>query len=195
MNRKLAMSIVGILALAQLSVGQTVRLAIDSLRIYCATSHYSQIEFVKDWGFAPQSYSAAPFTNAVHAVSNHWQEAMADWDYYATNAERRLLFRQIAGFAGTNAFIGIWNALLDISEVDMERCPKEFIRNLRVAASTPLENYVFLHYQLPSISNCLVRSQTLYSTTNTVMREYFNDIFSGLRKAIAEETAHLESGN
>ena len=172
---------------------QVVHEAIEDLRAYCVTSYYGDIDYVKNWGFSQQAYMAAPFTNAVATISNHWQEALADFDFFATNAERRLLFRHVVGFSGTNAFIGVWNGLIDLHALDERKFDKEYIRKVRVAAATPLEDYVFLNYQIPAISNCLLRSRALYSVTNSDMQAYFDEIFSGYRKELVEERNELDN--
>ena len=174
---------------------QTVHEAIDELRTYCATSSYGDIEYVKEWGFSPKSYMSAPFINAVEAISNHWQEALADWGFFATNEEHRLLFRHLVGFAGTNAFIGVWNRLIDLHEADARQCAAKYIREVRTAASTPLEDYVFLNYQIPAISNSLIRSRALYSATNADMQVYFDEIFTGYRKEEIEDERALDNAD
>ncbi len=172
---------------------QIVHEAIDELRAYCATSYYGDIEYVKEWGFSPKSYLAAPFTNAVASVSNHWQDAIIDWGYYATNSERRLILANIVSFAGTNAFIGIWSNLVTFCENTHDSVVLKFIDDIHAPATGPLEDYVFLHFDIPAISNCLLRTKALYSPTNIEMQVYFNEIFSGYRKELVEERNELDN--
>ena len=84
----------------------------------------------------------------------------------------------LAGFAGTNAWMGIWNALLDIHETDTNRCPIGFISAIHSPPGSPLEHFAHKHYTLPSISNLLLRTQALYPTNNLEETEYFRSIFN-----------------
>ena len=159
-----------------------VRPAIEDLRAYCATSNCGDLLFVKSWGFSPAAYGASPFVHAVASVSNHWQEAMADWDYYATNAEHRLLLQNLIGFAGTNTLLGVWDALMDVHEANTNRCSLQRITEFYDAPSSPLEYYVFEHFDIPAVSNRLVRNRGL-CVSNVEMRVYFDGILSGEAKA------------
>ena len=166
--------------------------AFEELRAYCGTTPYGDMDYIREWGFSRRIYAAVPFTNAVAAVSNHWQEAMADWDYFATNAEQRLLFRNIVGFSGTNAFFGVWDALMDIHTNAPAKCPLAYIDDFSVPPATPLEEYVFLNYSLPAVSNRLARFRAFYPSTDQEMQEYFDEIMSGFRKAEIEAVRAME---
>jgi hypothetical protein len=191
MNKSSILIVAGMLGFVLSATGQTVSGAIDDLQSYCATSRYSQIAYIKDWGFSPRSYSAAPFQNAVAAVSNHWQGAFSDWGYYATNSERRLLLANVVSFAGTNAFIGLWGKLLDMYEQQSDSVLLRFIDEIHAPATGPLEDYVFLNFDLPAISNCLLRTRAFHSPTNTEMRTYYDSVLSGEYRETIEDQRTL----
>lgn len=164
--------------------------AMEELRTYCATSVFSHVEYVRDWGFSPRSYQTPPFSNAVCVVSNHWREIGADWNSFATNDEVRLLLRNIVSYAGTNALVGTWSALVDLYTQKPDQRILGFIDDIHAPATGPLEDYVFLNFDIPAISNCLLRSKALYSPTNTEMHAYYDSILSGeYRKTIEDQRA------
>ena len=195
MNKGAFLAIAGLLGFTLSASGQTVCGAIDELQSYCATSRYSRIDYIKDWGFSPRSYSAVPFINAVAAVSNHWQGALDDWGYYATNSERRLLLANVVSFAGTNALIGLWGNLLTMCEQQSNPVLLQFIDEFHAPSTGPLEDYVFLNYDIPAISNCLLRAKALHSPTNTEMRTYYNAILSGDYRETIEDQRALDNAD
>ena len=168
---------------------------LDDLNGHCSTSQYCSIGQIDSWGFSTHIYGASAFTNAVAMVSNHWAEALADWNYFNTNTESRILFENIVSFAGTNALIGIWSALLDACENEPNFGMRQFIEYVHAPANGPLKNYVFLNYDMPAISNCLLRSKELYGSTNTEMRAYYDSVLTGRHKRIIEDERAMELGN
>ena len=153
--------------------------AIDGLVDFCASNHLTPPLLVEMHAFSPATCAAAPFTNAISAVSTNWQSIIANWDYYGTNSEMVILIPHLAGFAGTNAWIGIWSSLMDIYEADASKCPIGFIAEIHSPAGSPLEYFAHKNYTLPVISNLLRRTQALYSSDDLQKVEYFHSIFSG----------------
>ena len=168
-----------------------VRPAIDDLRTYCATSNCGDLLYVKSWGSSPAANSASTFVHAVASVSNHWQGAFDDWGRYATNSEIRLLMENVVSFAGTNAFIGLWGKLLDMYEQQPDPVLLKFIDEIHAPSTGPLEDYVFLNFDLPAISNCLLRTKALHSPTNTEMRAYYDSVLSGEYRETIEDQRTL----
>lgn len=182
MNRSLLLAVLLFGACAISASGQTLRSAIADLGAYCATSQHSKVEYIREWGFPQQALVETKFTRAVEMVSNNWFEIVADWNYYATNDESRLLLGKTISFAGTNAFVNTWSNLVDKYEEQGDPSILQFVDEIHAPASGPLAQYVYLNCDIPVISNCLVRSRALYPATNATMRAYYDEILSGFRR-------------
>ena len=155
------------------------RMAIDELANYCASNHWSAHLLVEMHAFSPATRNDAPFMDAVSVVSNSWQLLIADWGYYGTNSEMAIMIPHLAGFAGTNAWIGIWTSILDIHDANASICPVRFISEVQKPAGTPLEHFAHKNYSLPVISNLLLRTWAVYPKDDLSQSNYFSSIFSG----------------
>ena len=148
--------------------------------------HRHDIGFFHDAPYNPTDYSSSntntPMWNAISAISNHVDEAIAMVPSFATNALRRDVFLHMAGHAGTNAFLHVWECLIDIAETNSAIVSPEEIDRFRSGVTTPLEGYAVFHYDAPTIRSLLVRTRNLFPT-NGVMWMRYEEILSGSAKA------------
>ena len=192
MRKELAFGVV-VLGFASQCCGsaQELRESISGLEAYCSTSQFSTIGSVEEWGFSSRDYNAMPFVAAVAAVSNHWQDAIADWGYYSTNGNARLLFRLLTGFAGTNALVGVLDGMLDIAETNQMKCPPTWFHKQIIPNSAPLERFVERNYSIPVVSNCMWRASLVYSN-DLQLCGFLQKILSGFRKETLEDIDSVE---
>ena len=61
---------------------QDVRNAFENIDTFCKTSRYSRLPGIEEYGISDQDLASKHVLDAVSAVSNNWQEVLADWDYY-----------------------------------------------------------------------------------------------------------------
>ena len=158
-----------------------VRSVIADMKTYCVTARIDSVSSIEQWGFSSRLKESGVMTNAYMALSNNWQYAMNDWTFYSTNAVARQFFVNLCGFAGTNTLIGVWNRMLDINATNANACPPMLILRLHNAPSSPLEEYVVLHYDNPAISNCLLRTRLMHPQ-GTAWCQFYDEVLSGERK-------------
>ena len=153
------------------------RATLDELSYFCTTSQYCNLSQIAEWGFPSGICGTEPFCNTIAAMSNDWSSLVADWDYYWTNETMRLIIPNIVGFAGTNALLGVWDGLIDICQVDTNRCSAAFIREVYEAATTPLYRYAFINSDKPGVSNLFIRTMNLFPTNDNQIADYFQSVF------------------
>lgn len=180
-NNRIAILFCMMMAGCCFASGMAVRNAISNLVSFCAESDMDDARSINEWGFSFAVRRTSTFTNACAVVLNNWQYAMDDWAYYATNSEARLFFKNLCGFAGTNTLIGVWNRMLDISSANTNACTPMTVMELHDAPATPLEDFVMLHYDNPTISNCLMRTRLLFPAGSDE-RSYYDMVLSGEQK-------------
>ena len=181
-------------ALTSAAENMEVRGALETLEAYCATSKYSRLSSVEEFGFSTHSLDSSPLTGAIAAVSNHWSDIIADWDFYLTNGTARMLLENVVCHAGTNAYLNIWSGLLEICTTNSDKCPPAVIERFAFPSAHPLYQYAQLNYQIPAVSNCLYRTSLLL--TNDVQDiQLFNRILSGQEKEEIEDERALDNAD
>lgn len=197
MNMRLPyMSLIALTAWAWTGTAEIldVRETFATLEAYCATSKYSRISSVEEFGFSTHSLGSSPLIGAIAAVSNHWSDIIADWDYYSTNGTARMLLGNVICHSGTNAYLSIWSGLLEICATNNAKCPPAVIEQFAFPSAFPLYQYAQLNYQIPAVSNCLYRTSLLL--TNDVQDiQLFNRILSGQEKEEIEDERTLDNAD
>ncbi len=155
------------------------------------------VGFFQDAPYNPADYPNTPTNalvrDAITAMSNHVDSAIAMIPSVVTNNLRRNVFLLMAGHAGTNAFLRVWDAILCIAETNSAIVSPNQVNLFSSGATTPLEGYVVFHYDDPSVQALLGRTRNLFPT-NTAMRIWYDETISGTTKVESLLYA-TESGN
>lgn len=160
--------------------------------------HRLHVGFFQDAPYDPADYpfsnATAPMWNAIGAMSNHVEEAIAMIPSVVTNDLQRDLFLHMAGHAGTNAFLRVWEGLLDIAETNPIVVLPELVDSFNSGATTPMEGYVVFHYDMPEIQSLLVRTRNLFSTNSAARVRYDETISGATREAALSYAAESGAG-
>lgn len=131
-----------------------------------------------DWLFQLDTASTNQMCQALAALSNHVDEAVAMLPTVLTNDVRREVFFKMSGYAGTNVLFQVWNGLLEIAETNAVLCPATYVEWFWDAPTTPLEDYVLFRYDLPISQSLLARTRNLFSSGSDSYR-FLNGVLSG----------------
>ena len=131
-----------------------------------------------DWGFQLDTASTNQMIQALVAMSNHVDEAVAMLPTVLTNDLRREVFFNMAGYAGTNTLFQLWNGLLDIAETNATLCPASNVEWFWAASTTPLEDYVVFNYNISISQSLLTRTRNLFSPASDAY-QFLNTVLSG----------------
>ena len=163
MNKKTVLTMLAAFSILPLMADvPDVRTAISNFCV-TATARSCPADYVSEWGYSPRLYGEDFFKAAVATVSNDWQTIASDWPYYTIRTEERTAIGELIGFAGTNAFFGIINAM--ITDAQTNAVTKKVLPNCVFSTSTPMRTYVVYHYSTPSVSNILIRMLSIYDDT------------------------------
>lgn len=142
----------------------------------CDNSRYCLVENVEDMGFEPEVYTCAVFRTAVEYFSNNWQRVTNEWPRIRNEYKTRVVFGELIGFTGTNAFFGIINAM--ITDAQTNAVTKKVLPNCVYATTSPMNTYMVYHYAEPSVSNIFLRLISLYDDT-PMQKQSFKWCLSG----------------
>lgn len=143
-------------------------------------------ESVQEWGLENGSWTRNPEQSgimlaAISAMSNHVEAAVSMIPEVVTNGIQRELFLHMAGYAGTNAFLCIWDGCLNICETNPVSCPPSIIEGFWNAPTTPLEHYSIFYHNLPICQSLLTRTRDLFPT-NAPNYSFFGEVLSGAKE-------------
>ena len=116
--------------------------------------------YVEEWNFPKAVISAQVFTTAASTISNNWQSITNEWPVIRDDYDKRVFFRNMAGFVGTNAFLGILGHVADDAVTNLVS-RKAFI-DMVSAPRTPLWMFVPDHYSDPAVSNLMLRVRPIF---------------------------------
>lgn len=142
---------------------------------------------VREWGLENGSWTRNPgqsgiVFSAISAMSNHVEEAVSMIPDVVTNGTQREIFFHMAGYAGTNAFLRIWDGCLSLCETNPAACPRSVIEGFWNASTTPLEYYAIFFHDLPVCRSLLTRTRDLFPP-NVPRHSFFGEVLSGAKKA------------
>ena len=176
MNKKTVFTMLAFLSILPLRAEvPDVRTAISNFCV-TATARSCPADYVSEWGYSPRLYGEDFFKAAVATVSNDWQTIASDWPYYTIRTEERTAIGELIGFAGTNAFFGIINAM--ITDAQTNAVTKKVLPNCVYATTSPMNTYMVYHYAEPSVSNIFLRLISLYDDT-PMQKQSFKWCLSG----------------
>ena len=144
------------------------------------------LAFFHDCPYAPSLYLRTPANaqmwNAIDSMSNHVDDAVLILPYIVTNDLRRNIFLNMAGHAGTNAFLRVWDGVLDMAETNALAVSPQQIDDFNSAAASPLENYPVFFYDLPMVQSLLTRTRNLFPSQSEEW-DWYNKTLTGVTKA------------
>ena len=144
------------------------------------------LDFFHDCPYAPSLYVRTPANaqmwNAIDSMSNHVGDAVSILPDIVTNDLRRNIFLNMAGHAGTNAFLRVWEGLLDIAETNAITVSPQQIDDFNSAAASPLENFPVFFYDIPTVQSLLTRTRNLFPSQSEEW-DWYNKTITGVTKA------------
>ena len=117
--------------------------------------------YVDEWYFPDAVATSQVFMASVAAISNNWQSITNEWPAIRDNYDTRVMFRNLAGFAGTNAFLGILDFVIDDARTNL--VSRKTFSDMVAATRTPLWMFVPDHYADAAVSNLLTRAKPVFS--------------------------------
>ena len=128
------------------------------------------VDFFQDGPYYPFVYSGTDDANylleTIHSMSNNVEEAVIMLPTVLTNEVQRNAFLTMAGHAGTNVFLRVWDELLDIAETNAVAVPPATIDSFCTAGTTPLDCYVVFFHEIPEIHLLLERTRDLFPSNS-----------------------------
>ena len=144
------------------------------------------VDFFQDGPYFPFVYSGTDDANrmleTIHSMSNHLDEALSMLPIVLTNDVRRNAFLTMAGHAGTNVFLRVWDGLLDIAETNGVAVSPETVDDYCLAATTPLDCYIVFFHAVPEVHGLLERTRDLFPS-NSQKRAWYDRTLSGAVEA------------
>ena len=138
----------------------TMRNAVRQIVDLCNTSQWCSVSNVDDTGINREIFTNTLFLSSVSLISNSWSTITNEWPLLRDNESSRIVFRNMAGFAGTNAFLGILNHVADDAMTNLVS-RKVFI-DMATAPRTPLWMFIPDHFSEPAVSNLMSRARPIF---------------------------------
>ena len=132
--------------------------------------------YVNEWYFPRTVSENATFKEAVASVSNSWQSITNEWPAIRDDFGRRVIFRSMIGFAGTNAFLGIMGQI--VQDGATNAVSRKVVMDSALAPRTPLWMFVADNYAALPVSNLLIRIIGIYPEGDP-FKAHFQSILSG----------------
>lgn len=138
---------------------------------------------IREWGLENGSWTRnAEQGEIVFSVlsdmSNRVDEAVSMISEVVTNGVQKEILLHMAGHAGTNAFLRVWDGLLDIAETNIVAVSPETVDDYCLASTTPLDCYVVFFHDEPSVHTLLERTRDLFPS-NSQKRGWYDRALSG----------------
>lgn len=159
---------------------------------------YSQVQnvYANHWLDPPRYFSAVRgggvlfelegntnFLALTHFVSNHCAEIAADWRSYETNEMVRFTVMSAAGNAGLQNWTNLAERIMTFHEANTNACSWKTIEFLCSPSGTHEMHSMILNYDVPLISNLLLRIKAeAIRVGDTNFLNGFDDILSGAHK-------------
>ncbi len=143
--------------------------------------------YVDEWYFPDAVATSQVFMASVAAISNNWQSITNEWPAIRDNYDMRVMFRNLAGFAGTNAFLGILSVVVDDARTNA--VSRKVVVDTLMASRTPLWMFVPDHYDLPCVSNLLERVIPLFPDDEQRQQHYRSVLSGEYKRHLDEERA------
>ncbi len=176
MNKYSAMCVGVVFILVSNGMSQGLETAVSNVVAICESSRFSTVYAVEDMGFRAEVYTQDVFVASSAFLSNNWQNSMLEWPSIRDKYETRVVFTELAGFAGTNAFLGILNAVA--MDAQTNAVSKSILPRLAAVTRTPLGTYVIDHYSDPPVSNILQRLISVFDDA-PVENAHYRRVLSG----------------
>lgn len=184
MNRKM----LGIFAIALLT-SWTIAEGPSDFRSRFLSVATNDVEFgmgeasIREWGLENGSWTrdstkSQIISSVISSMSNQVDEAVSMIPEVITNGLQRELFFHMAGHAGTNVFLRVWDDLLDIAETNAVAIPPATIDSFCTAGTTPLDCYVVFFHEISEIHLLLERTRDLFPS-NSQRRVWYERTLSG----------------
>ncbi len=161
------------------AVGQVVDL--------CETSKWCAVVNVDDTGYDREIYTNTLFLSSVGIFSNDWQSITNEWPAMRDNYEMRVVISNMAGFSGTNAFLGFLGVVVDDARTNA--VSRKVVVDTLMASRTPLWMFVPDHYDLPCVSNLLERVIPLFPGDEQRQQHYRSVLSGEYKRHLDEERA------
>lgn len=142
----------------------------------CNTSKWCMVVNVDDTGFDREIYTNEVFKSCVQSISNNWQSITNEWSSIRDDFEKKVVFRNMAGFAGTNAFYGIMDFI--VNDAATNAVSRGVVVDSLMAPRTPLWMFTADHYDIPAISNLLEKVIQVFSN-EPEERDHYRSVLSG----------------
>lgn len=160
MNNRWVFSFIAGCTLATAHAGELVD-ATTAIVDLCNTSQWCKVINVDDTGFDKEVFTNGLFKTCASVISNNWQSITNEWPLIRDDSEKRIIFRNTIGFAGTNAFYGIMGFVVE--DAATNAVSKEVIIDSLMAPRSPLWMFTADHYDLTIVSNLLERIITVFA--------------------------------
>ena len=134
---------------------------------------------IAEWGLDSGTIATNQMQAAIASMSNCVEEATAMIPSVLTNDVSREVFLAMAGHAGTNVFLRVWERLLDVAETNSAAVSPDQVHRFQFGAATPLANFAVFRYSDPGISSLVARTQALFPT-NSQTRTWYGTVLSGV---------------
>ncbi len=142
----------------------------------CETSRYCAVENVADTGLDHEIWQSRTFREIVADVSNNWTSISNEWPSIRDKYETRIVFGEMAGFTGTDAYLGFLGVI--VADAQTNAVSKAMLPSFATAMRSPLGYYVVDNYFKPAVSNLVLQLTSVFSNAPGD-RAYYRGVLSG----------------
>lgn len=160
-NKSLATGMGIVFLLSTCVVGGVVENTVSNVIAICEASRYSMVTSVDDMGFRAEVYTQDVFSAAAACLSSNWTSISNEWPSIRDKYETRVVFGEMAGFTGTNAYLGFLGVV--VADAQTNAVSKAMLPDFVTALQSPLRHYVIDNYSTSAVSNLILQLITVFS--------------------------------